>query len=152
MKRFILLAVFSVIAAFLLSGNLNTSDAGGQHFMAVCNNGDGTLSHWVTKREEALLIASDHQKQFNGHHVEVISQGVPLKKTGEQACFTILPTRRNDVVRIENECDSCRNFTIERKTDDSQDETISMSFEPGKRKFFKTNGGEVTITGEGNCE
>ena len=151
MRKFLLLTFFSVVAVFLLGGNLSSSDAGGQQFMAVCANGDGTLSTWVNSREEAYLIANDHQKQFSGHNVEILTQGTPLISVGEQACFSIHPTRREGIVRIENQCDVCRSFSIERKTETTEIEEIKMSFEAGKRRFFRTNGGEVTVTKEEAC-
>lgn len=152
MKASAFFSFFLVAALFVVAENYDVANADGINFMPVCNTGDGALSGWLPNRDDALIIAREHQQQNNGHNVEVVQQGAVLKKAGTEACYKVMPTRRDDVVRIANECDTCRSFSVERISENSEKEEITLSFEPGKRRFFKTNGGKVTITNEGDCE
>ncbi len=151
MRIFAALAVLFSVSVFLLHDSTEIVSAQNLRYMVVCQDGDGALSDWLTTREEAYTVLRDHEKNFRGHRPDIVTRGNPTRTIDADACSIVEPGSREGVVRVENACGECRTFRL-RRTADGETIERDIEFEPGKRRFFRTRGGEVSILGESGCE
>lgn len=119
--------------------------------MAFCSDGDGPVSDWFNNRDEAMLAGRDHERSYKNHRWEVlVQQGEKVIRPS--SCSIVADGDKPDTVRLENICDTCRQFVVTRTMKDGT--TSSKDFKiKGKsgRLFRKLDGAAITVGGETDC-
>ena len=121
------------------------------HFMAMCLEGDGALTEWVSNRLDAYLVATEHERSRN-HRIEILT-----RDGGSQShmpvCARLTKGTKPDTVRLENTCGKCARFTVARLDKDGTARRREISIGAKKaRGFRQLPDTTVRVEGERDCQ
>lgn len=121
-------------------------------FQAFCVDGDGSLSDWVTSREEAYLIGREHERSNRGHRWEILVQQGDNPVLRVPACARLTEDSTQNKLKLENLCGKCIKFTVTRKAADGATKTRDITIQPKKTRYFRNlPDSTVTVDAESDC-
>ena len=105
-------------------------------YMAFCDDGDGALTGWVTNRDEAYLAGRDHERNFRGHHWEILTQNVH-ERWQDTTCSAFSESDKPGVLQLHNVCNRCEVFRMRRTIGTNAPKEKDVTFKAKGSRYFR---------------